>query len=75
MIGLQEIRSMDPKPHLVRSGCALRSVVPFDLSPVSKCSFAVIACIYVPVCALYTRAILSMLPVMKKTPSGDQARS
>ena len=28
-----------------------------------------------PVCALYILAMLSMLPVMKKTPSGDQAIS
>ena len=29
----------------------------------------------VPVCALYMRAMLSILPVIKKMPSGDQARS
>lgn len=74
MTGWPQTRSMDPMQRPERSDYALQSAGPFALMEMNKCYMSGLAdCL--PECALYIRAMLSILPVMKKTPSGDQARS
>lgn len=74
---LRHTRSADPMRRLVRSGCALLFVERWYLYLVSIQTSIdrAIRCFRVPFVALYILATLSMLPVMKNIPSGDQARS
>ena len=61
--------------RLAHNGCVLLSVEQFDLLNVSHMLRSVPLRSLIPVEALYILATLSMLPVTKNVPSGDQARS
>lgn len=73
MTGSLQTRLRDPMPLLEHSGCALQSVESSPLRSLAMNPRANGA--FTPVCALKILAVLSTPPVIKYTPSGDQARS
>lgn len=77
MIESQRTHLRGPKLRLEHNGYALLFVEPFVLanSQQVNCIEQARVRLGLPLWALYMRATLSMLPVMKKIPSGDQARS